>query len=87
MCPAAVCVFFGVVRGRLKTVVTVSATLGLLIKFTALGGLLFMWLDERTFMEAFYFCFITTTTIGFGDIVPRECSMSLRLGVGAMRGA
>lgn len=60
-------------RGRLKTAVTVSATLSLLITFIALGGLLFMWLDDRTFMEAFYFCFITTTTIGFGDIVPREC--------------
>lgn len=69
---------FGVGRGRLKTAVTVSATLTLLITFIALGGILFMWLDNRTFMEAFYFCFITTTTIGFGDIVPRECSGKLR---------
>ncbi|XP_050689065.1 potassium channel subfamily K member 15-like [Eriocheir sinensis] len=57
-------------KGRLKTAVTVSATLTLLITFIALGGVLFMWLDDRTFMESFYFCFITTTTIGFGDIVP-----------------
>ena len=57
-------------RGRLKTAVTILATLSLLVSFLALRGLLFMWLDSRTFMEAFYFCFITTTTIGFGDIVP-----------------
>ncbi|MPC08962.1 Potassium channel subfamily K member 16 [Portunus trituberculatus] len=57
-------------KGRMKTAVTILATLSLLVSFLALGGLLFMWLDSRTFMEAFYFCFITTTTIGFGDIVP-----------------
>ncbi|XP_063849599.1 potassium channel subfamily K member 15-like isoform X1 [Scylla paramamosain] len=59
-------------KGRMKTAVTILATLSLLVSFLALGGLLFMWLDSRTFMEAFYFCFITTTTIGFGDIVPES---------------
>lgn len=32
-----------------------------------------MQLWERwDFMDAFYFCFVTVTTIGFGDIVPQN---------------
>lgn len=29
----------------------------------------YVW-EDRDFMEALYFCFITFSTIGFGDIVP-----------------
>ena len=32
-----------------------------------------MQLWERwSFVDAFYFCFVTVTTIGFGDIVPQN---------------
>ncbi|XP_063871066.1 uncharacterized protein LOC135106224 [Scylla paramamosain] len=57
-------------RNCMKTGVTILATLSLLVSFLSLGSLLFVWLDSRTFMEEFYFCFITATSIGFGDIMP-----------------
>ncbi|KRZ08448.1 TWiK family of potassium channels protein 7, partial [Trichinella zimbabwensis] len=43
-----------------------------LISYTAFGGLLFQMLEGWGYFEAFYFCFITMATIGFGDIVPSE---------------
>ena len=42
--------------------------------FLSIGSFLFTNYEDWTFFEAFYFCFITMTTIGFGDIVPSKYS-------------
>lgn len=34
--------------------------------------ILLLWEEDLNSFEAFYFCFITLTTIGFGDIVPKH---------------
>ena len=53
-----------------NSLVTITATLTTLALFFALGALLFTAWEDWTFFEAFYFCFITSTTIGFGDLTP-----------------
>ncbi len=38
--------------------------------FLGIGSYVFKQFETWTFFEAFYFCFITLTTIGFGDMTP-----------------
>lgn len=40
------------------------------------AGMFMLWEDDWGFFEGFYFCFVTMTTIGFGDLVPSEYDQS-----------
>ncbi|VDO30617.1 unnamed protein product [Haemonchus placei] len=55
-----------------KTEVPVIMVFTILLLYIAFGGVLFSFLEGWTYMDAFYYSFISLTTIGFGDIVPEN---------------
>ncbi|CAD6191470.1 unnamed protein product [Caenorhabditis auriculariae] len=69
-----------------KTEVPVLLVFTILLLYIAFGGVLFSFLEGWTYMDAFYYSFISLTTIGFGDIVPENHDyivlMLVYLGVG-----
>lgn len=46
--------------------------LAILVCYTALGGVLMSHLEPWSFFTSFYWSFITMTTVGFGDLMPRR---------------
>lgn len=63
-----------ILKTRLKAtrdLVPISMCLLLVTGYIILGALIFTsWEENWNFLVSFYFCFITLTTIGFGDFVP-----------------
>ena len=49
---------------------TLMWTLLVLIVMLFVGAFLYLQEEEWNFLEGVYFCFITFSTIGFGDLVP-----------------
>jgi len=44
--------------------------LGVLTAYTGLGAVMYSLWEDLNFIDAFYFVFITISTIGFGDVLP-----------------
>lgn len=53
-----------------KEDVPVLLVFTILLLYIAFGGVLFALLESWTYVDAFYFSFVSLTTIGFGDLVP-----------------
>ncbi|XP_047476089.1 TWiK family of potassium channels protein 7-like [Penaeus chinensis] len=59
-----------------RGLIVFGSVLALLV-YIAIGGALFIQWEDWSFFEAFYFCFITMTTIGLGDLVPERTEFML----------
>lgn len=49
---------------------SLPAIIGALLSANLLGALLFMWLEHASWNDSFYWSWITSMSIGYGDISP-----------------
>lgn len=56
--------------------VPIVATLGVLTAYIFAGAGIFAFTEEWSMLDGAYFCFITFTTIGFGDFVPGKNTLA-----------
>uniref|UniRef100_A0A1I7UR98 Ion_trans_2 domain-containing protein n=1 Tax=Caenorhabditis tropicalis TaxID=1561998 RepID=A0A1I7UR98_9PELO len=57
---------------RPRRIIPAFLVLAILIVYTAFGGVLMSKLEPWSFFTSFYWSFITMTTVGFGDLMPRR---------------
>lgn len=61
------------------------ATLGFVAAYIFAGAGIFAFTEEWSILDGAYFCFITFTTIGFGDFVPGKNTLDTeKRGVAAL---
>ena len=53
-----------------KVNVPISVSFALMVGYIGVGALLFSIVEDWKYLVASYFCFVTLSTIGFGDYVP-----------------
>lgn len=56
--------------------IPITVCLTLVVSYICGGAWFFSVSEEWTFLNASYFCFVTLSTIGFGDLVPGRTVMS-----------
>ena len=60
-----------------KILVLILSSVGGLILFVFIPAIIFNAIESWTYFESIYFCFVSLTTVGFGDFVPSQASGSL----------
>ncbi|XP_077999279.1 uncharacterized protein LOC144452128 [Glandiceps talaboti] len=53
----------------------------ILLLYLGIGGFAFSLIEKWKFFESFYFCFISLSTIGFGDVIPENKGTILTLSI------
>ncbi|XP_023211246.1 TWiK family of potassium channels protein 7-like [Centruroides sculpturatus] len=61
---------------RMDCQVPIYVVVAILLSYIALGATVFSLLENWNFLNGVYFCFVTLSTIGFGDLVPGTASMT-----------